>query len=196
MTLTRMSWYKASTSESLLRSNCRYFSRFSTFCRGHAPGNPAAYGSGPIFKEVHAGCRAQEQADFAEDVAAFLRRFGRPNGLRHCNIGMAAQPGELRRDLFGRQHKVHAPGRDGAHGHPGMPGRFFILHEGQAAFRLDGLQSPSAIRSGSGQDDANCRALPLIGKRTEKAIDGQVPPGKCPSVWQAAKCLVGWSCRR
>ena len=98
---------------------------------------------------------------------------------------MAAQAGELGGDLFGRQHEVHEPGRHGAQGHAGVAGRFFVLGESQAAFRLDGPQSTSAIGGGSGEDDADGRAFAVFRQRNEEVIDGQMPPAVIVAFGQA-----------
>ena len=85
---------------------------------------------------------------------------------------MSDVPDQLIGHLFGRQDIIHQPGPDGASGHAVILGGFSILCHCHAAFALDCPQTHSALGSRTRKNYANRLILKVLGKRTEKEING------------------------
>ena len=76
-----------------------------------------------------------------------------------------------------RQHEIDASGQEGALRHAVEFGRFGFLGESNSSGGLDRLESQGSVRSGSGQNHANCQMPLSLGQSAEEMIDRQVAPG-------------------
>lgn len=73
-----------------------------------------AHRTGFVAAEIDALGGAQHGENLAEGMALIERLFRQRGAVE---VRMAAQPDKLGGDAFGRQHRIHAPGGDGAARH-------------------------------------------------------------------------------
>ena len=82
------------------------------------------------------------------------------------------------RDLFGREHEVHAAGPDSTPGHRVVLGGSLALREGNPLCRLDLAESQSAVGAAAREDHGD-RVGPLVfGERAQEPVDRHEEAGR------------------
>src|SRR2546425_8494815 len=136
------------------------------------PPPPPPLNGGPfVVGEIGAGLRPQYAENLGEVVLTLLRQRGGGSGWGGSHVRMAADMGQLPRDIFRRKDKIHDTGGDRALGHARELGRALLLGESNTALALDCPQAKCTVRGGSGKDDTNRLALVNLGQRLKEIVD-------------------------
>ena len=121
-----------------------------------------------VVREIDAAGDAQQFQDSLEGWPVGQALF-----TARGDKGMLADPGDLLRDLTGRQHEVDAAGGHRALRHALVLGGV-VLSEGDATLGLDGLQPEGAVGGRAGEDDPYRPVALRLGQRAQEMVDGTV----------------------
>ena len=104
----------------------------------HAPPDPTLQRGMLVMSEIHTGTLTQDCEDRIKRLLlGGLLALDFLVGCALHNMRMARDASQLTRNLFRRQHKIHATSGDRAGGHGMIFRRFLVLGEGDATCRLD-----------------------------------------------------------
>ena len=138
---------------------------------GHAPLNAPQDGIALVVGEVDAAASLQYGVDGGEQV---LFRGGRGGAGRDADARIVDEVQDFLGNVSWRQHKVRQAGTDGAAGHAVELGAGRILHNGNAAVFLDGLEAARAVCARAGEHDGNGVFLAAFGQGGKEDVYGMV----------------------
>ena len=136
----------------------------------HAALDAAQHGGALIVGKVDAAHLFQHRVDvgeallIGEEGVVFRLDDGVVLGIVQKFVG----------DVLGREHVIDHAGGDGALGHAVKLGRGRLLHDGEPAFFLGGLDAARAVRAGAGEDHGDGVLLFLLGQGIQEYVDGMV----------------------
>jgi hypothetical protein len=139
----------------------------------HAAEDPALDRRLPVEREIDLA-RGAEHVEHLLQILAGFDVGRRLAGGRDRQRGAEAhgERGELGRDLRGREHEVHAAGRERRERHSIELRRADVLREGDAAGGLDLVDPERAVAARAREDHADRAALAPGGDGAEERVDG------------------------